>query len=299
MNMMRSIDVTNLTPFNWLNKGNVEQFLEDENIWERKSKEVFTPDDWSVAILKAVLKILSEKFDKKWRKISLLEVWVWSWINLKFLLKNCKDKINKLFWTDLIQEAIADTEKTIEWLNNDEKCELILSNLLESIPKKVLEIVDFMYACIPQVILPEWAERPHDYYAHYYDRKEFNSFIYNKFGFWLLEKYISQSSVNAPWVDLVMNVSGRINKSIINSMFENYWYKAEYVYDKIIPQCAETELWMYVELEKENKTSVWDFYEDLEGKNKITAEQAEKRRKENMPVFHRMYVVKWVPKNTN
>lgn len=293
--MMNSLQDIEPKPLIWLNTENVIQFLEEENIWERKSKEVFTPDDWSVAILTAVLKILSEKYDDNWKKVSLLEVWVWSWINLKFLLKNCKDKINKLFWTDLIQEAIYDTEKTIEWLNDDNKCELILSNLLASVPKKVFEIIDFMYACIPQVILPEGAPRPHDYYAHYYDKEEFKNFIYNKFGFWLLEKYISQSSVNAPWVDLVMNVSWRINKSIINSMFENYWYEAEYVYDKIIPQCAETELWMYVDLEKENKSSVWEFYEDAEGKIKITAELAEKRRKDNMPIYHRIYVVKGVP----
>lgn len=286
-----------LDPLGKKNWDIIVNFLE-RNSNEEKSEKVFKPDEWTVAILTAILKILSEKYnEKKGEKVSILEVGVWTGRNLKFLLENYKQKIKKLFWTDLIEEAIIDSEKCIKELNEDGKCELILSNLLKDVPKKILDILDFMYACIPQVMLPEGSKRPEDYYAHYYDKEEFKAFIYNKFGFWLLEKYISQSSVNAPWVDIVMNVSWRINKSIINSMFNSYWYTAEYVYDKIIPQCAETELWMYVELENENRSSVWEFYEDAEGRIIISAELAEKRRKDNMPVYHRIYVVKGVPKS--
>lgn len=285
-----------LEEIEWLlNDNEIDEIINEflrENSWLWNENEVFTPDEWTKAIITAIFKKLKSKNSQ----LSIMEIGMWSGIIMKFILQHLRKKVDIIIWTDVVEEAVNSSKRNLEWINDEGKWILLLSNLLNDIRDEVIEILDIMYACLPQVILPEWSQRPDDYYAHYYDSDLFEDYEFNKYGFWLLEATIKDFSERSSNAEIYMNFAWRINLETINWLFEKYWYIPDVAYEKIIPQCPTTDLWMFVELEKTNPEALWEFYEDQEWTKIISAKEAEDKRKNWIEIFHKIYVIKWTPK---
>jgi hypothetical protein len=68
--------------------------------------------------------------------------------------------------------------------DNPDKIDLHVSNLLKGYNSKILDNLDFIYACLPQVRFVGTKEERNkivDFYAHYYEDEEFKNFEFNKF----------------------------------------------------------------------------------------------------------------------
>lgn len=274
----------------------VRSYLILHSFSDRK-ESTFIPDDWTVSMIVWVIKHVNDLLRyKDW--ISLMELWVWEWVIVKYFLSNYSDKINKIVWLDICSGAIDDASDNLKSVIdiNPEKVELKVSNLLKNYNSQIIDKLDFVYACLPQVRYigsEEDRAKIKDFYAHYYENKWFEHLEYDKYGLWLIEQTIIEASLSTRNSDILLNLAWRVSKEVLFDLFYKYWYSPEIMYEKIIPQHEWTELWMYVNLEKD-WLCIPEFFEDTEWMKTISAEVAEKRRKEKQPVFHKIFVIKWV-----
>jgi SAM-dependent methyltransferase len=262
-----------------------------------KNKKIFDSDGWSLAIWKATGNEIDKIFKEEWRQVSFMELGTWKWTIPILMIQEYNDKLLTVVWTDIVPDAIELARELVKDIDRDNKCEFIVSDWLKDVPQRILDILDFNVACLPQVKFTlDKQLLPDDHFAHFVDWEKFKDQDFERFWFWLIEKTIKDFRMKNSKANILYNFAWRISKDIIFALYESCWYTPEIVYNEMVVQCETTELWMFVDLEKSEPEALWEFYEDIEGKIKITAEMAENRRKDNMSVYHRMYVVKWVPK---
>lgn len=292
-------DLHKIVPNNTLfNQDKVEKEVRDYlykfNFWNRQ-ESTFIPDDWTVSMIVWVIKHVDWLLQYK-DKISLIELWVWEWSIVKYIFSNYKDKINKIVWLDICDKAVSDANIHLESLmkDNPDKIDLHVSNLLKGYNSKILDNLDFIYACLPQVRFVGTKEERNkivDFYAHYYEDEEFKNFEFNKFWLGLIEQTLKESSINARNQDILLNLAWRIPKEILFDLFHRYWYSPEIMYEKLIPQHWGTSLDMFIDLEEK-----WlckpEFF-DEEG-IKITAQKAKNMIWDWLKVFHKIYVIKGI-----
>lgn len=281
------------------NEVKIVDFLEN-NWWNNKrSDEVFVPDDWTVSMIWWVVNHINDLLRTN-KKISFLEVWIGTWIIIKYFLTNYNNKVKKIVWLDIVSEAVENAKENLEWLDSKGVCSLDVSDLLKWYNSEIMGIVDFIYACLPQVRFvwtSEERKKIVDYYAHYYDDTDFKKLKFNDFGLWLNEQTIIEAKEKTPNSDILLNLAWRVNIKILFEMFDKYWYTPEIMYEKIIPQHNWTDLRMFVEIEKSGLCEC-EFFEDEEWTVPISAHVAEERRKLNKLVCHKIYVIKWIPKKS-
>ncbi len=295
MNIMHSSIDTEPEPASNVEQCQIAKFIAENG--KVDDKAIFDSDWWTLAITKSAKNEIDVTYEKSWETVSAMELGTWHWWAVKILLITCNDKINKIYWTDIVENAITVARENLKEVDIDGKSEFIVSDGLNSVPEEVLAILNFSFACLPQVIFTlDKKLLPEDHFAHYVDPEKYNEQAFNRYWYWLIEKTIKEFRMKNSKASILYNFAWRISKDIIFALYESCWYTPEIVYNEMVEQCETTELWMFVDLEKTEPEALWEFYEDIEGKKIITAEMAENRRKGNLPVYHRMYVVKWVPK---
>lgn len=180
---------------------------------------------------------------------------------------------------------------------------------------------DTVIACLPQVACPqdqkfaairdshdvevpeEVQERRVDHLAHYYPWQDFSAFPFNAVGLGLNEALLRQVRETSGEAELIMNFGARIPRANIMEMFEANGYAPEILHSRIVEQDAGTDISFFVTLEKAAEESqlerdlVCDFYADLEGKEALSAQEAQERQEAtpDLPICHEVCVIRAEP----
>ncbi|MBI4235149.1 hypothetical protein HY604_02520 [Candidatus Peregrinibacteria bacterium] len=246
----------------------------------------FKPDQWSRAFLRGLAKL-----DVSGKKC--LEIGVGTGINVIYLLAKSPDSI-----------AISDKEGRCVPLacrNIRRHCRES-QNLAKVLPYGgSLDLAswlpfaedgnfDIIYGCLPQVILPKDKQiYEGDALAHYYERERYASDL-GIYGLALNDILLQQVRPHLkPGGSVVLNLGGRPGQKTLEELFRKNGLRPSILHQEIIAQHAETSLSSLATLEVASGRQ-FEFFADQEAKQPLNAEQAETRRQNRLPVFHRIYV---------
>lgn len=246
----------------------------------------FRPDQWSKAFLRGLAK--TDVYGKK-----CLEVGVGTGINVIYLLTKGPANI-----------AISDKESRCVPL----ACRNIRQNVKdENSWKKVLPYpgsldlagwlletddsnFDLIYGCLPQVILPQGEDiNRDDALAHYYEKERYPSDL-GIYGLALNDIFLQQTHPHLnPGGSVVLNLGGRPGQKTLEELFIRNGFKPTLLHHEVIAQHAETSLESLSTLEAATGRE-FEFFADSNALEPLNANQAEARRENGLPVFHRIYV---------
>lgn len=251
----------------------------------------FRPDQWSEVFLRGLSKILFQ-----WKGKSIWEIGVGTGNNIIQL----HDRAEAFKW------YISDL--------NPDCTSLAYENILNSLPFNQGNIIplhgawdlvtppidsheeapriDVIFGCIPQVshILNL---KDGDNMAHYYDSKKYSSRL-NILGLGLNDVLL-KTAKNLVKDSVVLNLSGRPGLSKLLDMFDGYGYVPEVIHQEVVLQHCDTSLESLSEFEKIGFHE-FEFFSDYQGRNTITATQAEEMRLGHKDVYHMLYVIQGVVK---
>ncbi|OGJ51966.1 hypothetical protein A2335_01695 [Candidatus Peregrinibacteria bacterium RIFOXYB2_FULL_32_7] len=262
----------------------------------------FVPDAWTTTFQEGLLADKSEIVGKR-----LLEVGVGTGAMAIFGLT--KLEVAHYYGSDLDPNLPTLASQNIERICPDEASRFMpilgSTNLLTPVDKNNRSIIletDIVIACIPQAIRPPDKEVCFDDLAHYYPGNLFENYQFNSLALGLNEALLEQfMSVVRETKDynkrIYLNIAGRVGLENIKELFKSHGLTSEIVHQVVIPQCPSTSLQFFVDIETASTDNAFkcEFYSDPEGNCQISANEAEKRRLQKDPVFHKLYVIKGIP----
>lgn len=248
----------------------------------------FIPDEWSRAFLRGLAKVhVKGKF--------CLEVGVGTGINVIYLLPKSP-------------EAIVFCDK-------DSRCTpLACRNIKRNLPDNhsahavpyagSLDLLawvqgtgivrsrnfDVIYGCLPQVILPEGKQiEEGDALAHYYEGDRYTS-DFDIYGLALNDMCLQQAHLCLDKDGaVVLNLGGRPGQGILEELFRKNGFEPQLLHKEVIQQHEGTSIESLVTLESVTPRN-FEFFEDEAANKKISATQANERRRSGRPIFHCIYV---------
>lgn len=154
----------------------------------------------------------------------------------------------------------------------------------------VVRRVNAVIACIPQVPHQTINLRQGENLAHYYNPLQYESDLH-ALGLGLNDVLLKQAkSVLQPRGKVVLCLGGRPGMKRLIAMFIKRGYRYVYrVHEAMVAQDPSTCLQPLADMEVGGER--FEFFSDPLGRHRITARQAEFRRVNSMPVFHRVYVI--------
>ena len=155
----------------------------------------------------------------------------------------------------------------------------------------VVNDLDAVIACIPQVLANGKSLRQNDNLAHYYERDRYKSELHC-LGLGLNDALLEQAK-NAlkPGGQVVLNLGGRPGLRRLINMFEaKDFTEVNVIYEEMIPQDRTTSLQSLAAIEGIGNES-FEFYADHAGSKPINATIAEVKRVAAESVYHRVYVI--------
>lgn len=249
------------------------------NISISRRPNVFLPDEWTQAFAAGLEKLPSLQAVNR----SVLEVGVGTGVVMAGLLTQPQTPLEYIgvdICGDAIQSAQALADKH-EW-----RVKLKASDLLTNMTDAELHYVTHIVACIPQV--PAKVDLSEaDNSAHYYLPQ---GSTWDSFGLGLNAALLDQARNRAPQASVTLNLSGRPGLERLNELFREYGYNAEVVHETMVSQHGDTSLRSLADLECDG-CAPFEFYADEAGQQRISAVQAEARRLNQAPVFHKIYVL--------
>jgi methylase of polypeptide subunit release factors len=261
----------------------LDQFYPDvtRNITIPRSPELFLPDQWTRVFAKG---LLTHAFAGR----KVLEVGVGTGINMAGLLAG-RIPPSQYVGTDICNNAVSASRILATAQGWD--AQLVQSNLLEDVPDDILSRVDHIIACIPQVP----SDKPlgeGDNYAHYYKA---NGSYWDQYGLGLNSRLLKQAWERAPQASVTLNLSGRPGLDKLKELFDYHDRFARVAYEELVPQHTETSIESLAKMEQDGHAP-FEFFADADGVEQIGATQAEVRRVNQEPVFHKVYVLSASPR---
>jgi methylase of polypeptide subunit release factors len=236
------------------------------------SPNLFIPDDWSRITAVAAKKQWDQ--DPEFGQSIIANVGIGNGIDLAGAFRRA---VRPRFFigVDYNEEAVAVAGRLAR--SNDWPALIVHSDLLGSIPDLIIKDIHEIRACIPQVPCPDHVDlMKEDNTAHYYNPDECAD-EWNTFGLGLTARLLEQASERAPQAKVALTLAGRPGVKRLKEMFEDHGYKPSICHEEIFRQHSGTDLAPLVKLEKKGLTG-FEFFSDPEGRNLITAAEANERR---------------------
>lgn len=154
--------------------------------------------------------------------------------------------------------------------------------------------LDVIFACIPQVRLPENVDQP-DQLAHYYSGDVPEGYEkFDQYDLTLNARLLMQAGKHLEPGEgrIILNLAGRVPMEVLKEMFAHTGFgDVKILHQAIIHQDASTRLHDFIKQEK-SKGIEFEFFStpDCSG-DKITAEQAQALIDSGLPAFHKLYVI--------
>lgn len=253
-------------------------------------EDVFPPDQWTRAFLQG---LNEADFDGQ---SDVLEIGIGSGVNAIYLLQRCKEAY--IIGTDIKQSVLDTAKRNIQnILGTDalQRCVFCLSPALQYFGPSISEEVKYIIGCLPQVAVPHTVNiNEKDNVANYYDPKLYpSSRLFDQAGLGLNDAVLKKAHAILP-IDgtVILNLGGRPSKSLLLDLFNQYGYRTDILYEEMIAQAPRTSLESLVEIEKnQNDGFSFEFFADINGKDKINAAEAERRRLAGESLYHKIYVI--------
>lgn len=244
-----------------------------------RPSNLFLPDGWTSVLARGLSHIT-------FKDQHVLEVGVGTAINLAGLLTHAFDAPSRFTGTDICNDAITAARQLAD--REELAAELLVSDLLADVPDTTLATVTHIFACIPQVPKPADVDLSEgDAVAHYYEP---SGSAWDDFGLGLNSELIAQATARAPQAALTLNLSGRPGIERLQQLFAAHGRDAIVLHEEIVSQHAETSLEAFAALEAAGHEA-FGFYSDAAAADRISATEAEERRINKRPVFHKIHVM--------
>ncbi len=248
----------------------------------------FKPDGWSDAFLKG----LSPQ-SEEWGERKVWEVGVGTGINLIKLAKQAPQAT--FYFSDYDARCVPLARQNISavGLPKTQFRPLFGSwDLVKPAPGGwKAPTVDIVFACIPQVPATTLHKAVEDEVAHYYDPKRYDESTLHCCGLGLNEALLKQArGVLTPEGTTILNLGGRPGIDRLFAMFQSCGYTPQVLHEEVVAQHAETSLLPLAQLERAGNPD-FEFFTDIEAQVCVNARTAEERRREGLPLFHKIYVI--------
>lgn len=254
------------------------------DIFIHRPSNLFFPDAWTETFAQGI-QALGKKDGFQGRHV--LEVGVGIGINALGIMTS-PNAPAEFTGTDICDNAVsasAHLARSHGILN----VSMICSDLLKNVDPTLLHRVDHIVACIPQVPVPGTILlNDGDNYAHYYTP---TGTQWDEWGLGLNAGLLEQATKLAPQATVTLNLSGRPGIERLKDFFERHNRHARVLFERMVPQHIDTSLAYLAETEKHHPDLPFEFFADPEGIKRINADQAEARRVNGEPLFHKIYVI--------
>ena len=161
-------------------------------------------------------------------------------------------------------------------------------DLLKKEGQLIVGDLDAVIGCIPQV--PKREMMSARKLADYYNPDQYFS-KWNTFGLGLIEALLHQAQeALKPRGRVLLTLAGRTGRARLLDLFQQAGYEPEMILAELVRQDQTTSLASLREVEK-GLLEPFEFFSDASGKKKISAEEAEIRRKRGKVVYHYVYVI--------
>lgn len=235
--------------------------IEESIPWEhiQSHQTIFNPRDPWAAITRAGLLSMNS-----WKDQRVAEVGIGSGVTSGVLLQQHPD-IAVLFGTDLNEHAVGISEKNIALLaphSADRFCGIsgandLLNGLLNSEhlnPEVSSTRLDRVYACIPQMLVPEIGYTPPpDALAHYLRPQDSTGIPYiDRHGLALNARLLEQARLALKESgSMVLTISGRPPAAVVTDMFRQFGFSEPVVrYSKLMEQDPGTSIDQLARIER-------------------------------------------------
>ncbi len=245
-----------------------------------RPSNLFDPDEWTIALASGLIKLSQKGFFKE---KSIFEVGAGTGVNIAGL-RTLPNPPAHIAASDLCADSIRVSAELARMNNWD--VPLYHSDLLSQVPDMALRDCDQIIACIPQVP-GELDLAKKDNMAHYYRP---TGHAWDLFGLGLNARLLEQVAERAPQAGVTLNLSGRPGLERLRMLFMQHGYEPQVTHEAMVSQHMDTSLATLAQLEQ-NGCQPFEFFEDESGEHPMTAAEAEGRRLETKPVFHKIYVL--------
>lgn len=240
--------------------------------------KVFVPDpSWSTTFAAGL-----QKCDLAGSIVA--EIGVGSGINMAGLMLS-PNRPGRFLGADIARSAV----EASQWLAKREGIEatLLQSDLLCAFDKEDLKKVNCIIGCIPQVPMHQGEITSERALSDYYEETGIPE---DAFGLGLIARLLDQSAKLAPQASLVLNIASRPGGERVQAMFDRHGFKTNVVHATVVQQDPTTCLKSLAEIEATTGID-FHFYGDADASERIQACEAEQRRQQYVPIFHKLYVL--------
>ncbi len=183
--------------------------------------------------------------------------------------------------------------------------EVVRSSLLAKLIERG-EVVDTIFACIPQVPIPRDVEiEKGDNSGNYYDPRSLtnNGIVlsdeqkvllaeYDQFGLGLNYKLLLEAPyILAPDGHIILNLGGRPGLTRLKQMFDDAEFEPKLIDSEIIHHDKGTSIRPLAEREQAAGLKLFEFFADPQGTVELSAEEAMQQIEEGIEVYHAIYAI--------
>jgi methylase of polypeptide subunit release factors len=249
----------------------------------------FRPDHWNTTFLRGLMAV-SEDF----ASARLWEVGVGTGINLVAL----SDRVPDATWyfSDYNPDCVSLASSNLRAAGVDcssyNPLEGRRNLVYAEVGQTAAPRVDVVFGCLPQVPTTQDLSEA-DRIAHYYDPSMFPCSRRQACGLALNEALLTAArGVLLPKGKVILNLSGRAGERRLHDMFRECGYSPRVLYETIVPQHAATSLKSLATIEsKDQGGPEFEFFADPEARMPLSAGDAEVRRYNGDPVYHKIFVI--------
>ncbi len=242
------------------------------------NSKVFVPDpSWSTTFAAGL-----QKCDLAGAIVA--EIGVGSGINMAGLML-APNPPSRFLGADIAPSAV----QASQWLADREGIEakLFESDLLSAFDPRDLKSVDYIIGCIPQVPRHRGEIESERDLSDYYEETGIPEDAY---GLGLIARLLDQSASLAPQASLILNVASRPGGERVKAMFDRHGFITKEIHSTVVQQDPTTCLKSLAEIEAKTRID-FHFYGDASAQERIQACEAEQRRQQGTPIFHKLYVL--------
>lgn len=248
----------------------------------------FEPDEWTRALIRGLANSSLHVEDQ-----TVLEVGVGTGAGSAFILSERNPA--RVFGSDLDERLPRVAQRNLA-RNVPDKADKFFpvgkgANLTRWLKNE--QVIDVAFGCLPQVVMPEGMKLTEsDRRAHYYDPNEYQSKLHH-LGLGLNDCMLRETHDKLrKRGSVVLTLSGRPGREEVldQELFQANGYEPHLLHEEMIHQHGATSLARLVEVEHQNGFR-FEFFGDADGKERIDATEAERRRLMEQAIYHKIYII--------